>query len=358
MALTERDLGVITDAKVIAATDDLPRSDWLNLRRQGLGGSDAAATLGLSRWTSPYELWLDKTGRQFDDENDGASLAARTGHALEQHVIAEAERHMPEIHVDRAPYMLKHPEHPNLLADVDGIASSDKRRTRGLFEAKTAEVWMAGQWADGVPAYYEAQVAHYLAVTGFQWAVVAVLIGFTRLETYTIERNDEIVGQLVAHELAWWQRHVVEGEPPAVDGSKATTEALKLIEAKAGATTTLAEVTTFDPYEVFEQLAECKRRIAVYEAEAATCKNQLRQAMGEHTELVDDAGRTWATWRSSKDRTVVDVDGALQDAARGLGITVDELLARHTTTKPGPRTLRTDPGVKLAATATADEEAA
>ena len=61
--LTERDIAVITSAPVIARTDELTRAEWLQLRHSGLGGSDAAAVLGLSKWTSSYGLWLNKTGR-------------------------------------------------------------------------------------------------------------------------------------------------------------------------------------------------------------------------------------------------------------------------------------------------------
>lgn len=346
MALTERDVAVVTNAHIIADTAELDRPTWLKYRRQGLGGSDAAATLGLSKWMAPYDLWLDKTGRQVDDDNDGASLAARTGHALEAHVIAETERHLPHVHIDRAPFMLKHPEHPCLLADLDGLAADETRRTRGIFEAKTADGWIANQWADGVPAYYETQVLHYLAVTGLQWALVAVLIGFGRLETYYVERDDEIVDALVAHETAWWERHVLEGEPPAVDGSKATTEALKLIEARAGATTTLAEVQTAP--DLFASLAELRQAQDRIDEQDRLLRNQLRAAMGEHTELVDDQGRTWATWRQGRPKQVVDWPSLAADAANRLAIPLEDFVAEHTTTKPGARTLRTTPGEKLA----------
>lgn len=345
MTLTERDVAVFTNAPAMANTDELTRTEWLALRRNGLGGSDAAAVLGLSKWTSPYTLWLDKTGRTPIEGDDGSTTRLRAGHHLEPFVIDEAQRAMDGLIVNRAPYMLRHPEHPCLFVDVDGFAALQTRRTRGGFEAKTAETMMAGEWADGVPAYYETQVFHSMAVTGLPWWVVAVLIGFGRIETYVVERDDDIIDALTAAEVAWWQRHVIEGEPPAIDGSKATTDALKLIEARAG---TVQVVNPAEVEDLFRQLAHDKAVIDEATASANTVKNQLRSLLDEATELQDDAGRTWATWRQAKPSTVVHHDAAVIDAALALGVTVDELLARHTTTKPGSRTLRTAPGITLA----------
>lgn len=345
MTLTEADMAVITAAPVIADTRDLSRAEWLQLRKAGLGGSDAAAVLGLSRWTSSFNLWLDKTGQAPDDDNSSTRL--RAGNHLESFVIAEAELATPGLHVDHAPYMLAHPDHPILFADIDGAASLDSRRRRGGFEAKTAETTMGHHWSDGVPAYYETQVFHYLAVTGWDWWIVGVLIGFGRLEVHVVERDDEIIEALVAAELAWWQRHIIEGEPPVVDGSRAATEALALIEARAGAVRTLDPDEFADLEELYAQLAHDKAVMADASAGEDLAKNRVRQLMGEHTELADPDGRTWATWRRSKDKTVVDYQAAAERAAFALGVPLAELLDQHTTTKPGPRTLRTAPGLSI-----------
>lgn len=344
MTLTEADMRCITAAPIIARTDELTRPEWLKLRREGLGGSDAAAVLGISKWTSPYTLWLDKTGRLEPDVLDNSTLAARTGTALEAHVIAEAQNAVDGLHIDRAPYMLRHPDHPCLLANTDGLAWLQTRRTRGGAEAKTAEPMIAGQWADGVPAYYETQVYHYMGVTGLDWWIVAVLLGFGRLETYIVERNDEIIDALLAAEVAWWERHVLGDEPPPVDGSKVTTDALSLIEANAGAT------LVADPDELgelYQELAEQTAAAKAAEASVNTAKNRLRQILGDRTELVDPDGRTWATWRQARDATDIDWQAAAAQAAFSLGVPVADLAEPFTTTKPGHRTLRTTPGLNL-----------
>ena len=50
-------------AKILASTENMPYADWLELRKQGIGGSDTSVVCGISRYKSPVELWLDKTGQ-------------------------------------------------------------------------------------------------------------------------------------------------------------------------------------------------------------------------------------------------------------------------------------------------------
>lgn len=342
--LTERDLAVTTSAPIIARTDELTRADWLTLRREGLGGSDAAAVLGLSNWTSSYGLWLDKTGQAPDD--DQSSLAMRRGTYLEPFILAEAMAAEPDLHIDRAPYMMRHPGHSFLLANIDGAAVHSQRLGRGGAEAKNVNPHMAKHWADGVPAYYDAQVHHYMAVTGWTWWVVAADLGGDDLRTYYIERDDDLVEALIAREVEWWQRHIVEGIEPTADGSKATTEALSLIEARAGTALVLDPDEQPEVEDLFRQLAHDKAVADEIDDSMSTAKNRLRQLMGEATELVDVDGNKLATWRPQKDKTATAWKTAAESAAFALGVPLDELAAPHTTTSPGPRVLRVDAGIK------------
>ena len=48
-------------AKILTSTADIPYEDWLEYRKQGIGGSDASIVCDISRYKSPVELWLEKT---------------------------------------------------------------------------------------------------------------------------------------------------------------------------------------------------------------------------------------------------------------------------------------------------------
>ena len=81
------------------------------------------------------------------------------------------------------------------------------------------------------------------------------------------------------------------------------------------------------------------------EAEDAA-KNELRLLMAEASVLTDEADRQWATWRQGKDKTETNWRAVASRAAFALGVPLDEFAAAHTTTKPGPRVLRVDAGLK------------
>ena len=48
-------------AKILVSTEDMPYADWLEYRKQGIGGSDASVVCGINRYKSPVELWMEKT---------------------------------------------------------------------------------------------------------------------------------------------------------------------------------------------------------------------------------------------------------------------------------------------------------
>ena len=50
-------------ANVIANTENLSYAEWLDYRKTGIGGSDAAVVCGISKYKSPVELWMEKTNR-------------------------------------------------------------------------------------------------------------------------------------------------------------------------------------------------------------------------------------------------------------------------------------------------------
>lgn len=58
------------EATVMAITQNMPKNQWLEYRKQGIGGNDVAAVCGLSKYKSPMGLWLEKTG-QVESETAG-----------------------------------------------------------------------------------------------------------------------------------------------------------------------------------------------------------------------------------------------------------------------------------------------
>lgn len=208
---------------VLVSTKDLPREQWLEERRKGIGGSDVAAIAGLSRYKSAVQVWLEKTGQVNDDET--ASESAFWGTVLED-VVAQEFANRTGLKIQRRNAILQHPDYSFMLANLDRIILG-KEHGNGVLEVKTASEYFKDDWTeDQVPDAYMLQLQHYLAVTGFTYGYLAVLIGGNKYRQYPIERDEEIIGNLVQIETEFW-RMVEQGTPPAFDGSDASTELLK-----------------------------------------------------------------------------------------------------------------------------------
>ena len=256
-------------AAILAKTLDMPRDKWLELRRQGIGGSDAAVIMGVSPWTSLMDLWLEKTG-QYVEDIDSESMY--WGRVLED-VIAKEFAIRNKLKIRRVNAILQHPDYPYMIANVDRVIVG---RKEGL-EIKTGHEFSSQHWENGVPAYYYAQVQHYMAVTGFKLWHVAVLIGGNKYEQFVVHRSEDYINELIAAEAEFWKL-VEERTPPPLDGTKASTELVKRLypEAENGKEIELP----FEAFELilqYEQACEQEKQIRMVKDEAA---NRLKDMLG------------------------------------------------------------------------------
>src|ERR1700677_3162917 len=108
------------------------RAAFQAARLTGIGGSDVAAALGLSRWKTPATLWAEKRGL-IEPEDISGNVAVELGTRLED-VIADmyADRHETKVH--RVNQTLRHPTYPFMLAHIDRRIVGERQ---GL-ECKTA----------------------------------------------------------------------------------------------------------------------------------------------------------------------------------------------------------------------------
>lgn len=201
--------------------------EWLQLRKSGIGGSDAGAICGVNPYSSAMQVFRDKTGtevKELDNE------AIRIGHDLEDYV---ARRFMEAtgLKVRKSNFMYRSTEHPFMIADVDRLVVGEDA---GL-ECKTASAYSADKWADGnIPLHYIMQCYHYMAVTGKRtWYIAAVILG--REFTYRkLEWDDVLVSRLTEIETDFWVNHVAKGIMPPPDGSKACDDVLQQYFPTAG----------------------------------------------------------------------------------------------------------------------------
>lgn len=198
----------------------LSNEEWLRLRKQGIGGSDAGAICGVNPYSSQMKVFWDKTTEQVEEQENEA---IRIGHDLEQYV---AERFMEAtgLKVRKSNFMYRSKEYPHMIADVDRLVVGEEA---GL-ECKTASAYNADKWKDGeIPLHYVLQCYHYMAVTGKRtWYIACAIlgIGFTYRK---LTWDDTLIKYLIEVEQDFWNNHVMSGKIPTPDGSKICDEVLE-----------------------------------------------------------------------------------------------------------------------------------
>lgn len=306
----------------LADTRTLDRGQWLEIRKGGIGSSDAAAAVGLNPYKSRLELWLEKTGRTAaNDDHQGMDDPRFWGTLLEPYVAVAYQQKTGQ-KVRKVNAVLRHPTFPFMLANIDRevVGAAEVQ----ILECKTAGEFGSRLWKDGVPEYVQLQVQHQLAVTGKGAADVAVLLCGQKLEMHRIERDEEIISRLVVLETQFWE-YVVTDTPPPADGSESAARALRHLY--QGNDTTLDFTGNAELGSTFDALADLDQEIAAKERDAERLKQTIQQAMGDASKAAFANGVV--TFKRAKDGSRIDT--------KALAVAHPDIAARYTVTTPGSR---------------------
>lgn len=282
-------------AKLIMTVAEMAdEKKWLAARREGIGGSDASVIVGLNRWKSPFQLWLEKTGKAEAEDLSGNEYVY-WGKVLEE-AVANRFCELTGKKVQRRG-LLQMDEYPYIRASVDRMVVGENA---GL-ECKTCNGFSAKEWEDDeVPAAYYVQCQHYMMVTGSERWYIAVLIGGNKFAWKEIPRNDNEIDLLLQAEIDFWHK-VETGIMPEVDGSESCKDALAA-EFRGG---NAEPLTLPDAAEVIIEriraLDDAKKNT---EEDIEHHKNQLRRLMGDYE--LGYAGDYKVTWKTQAGRTTVD----------------------------------------------------
>ena len=272
--------------RVVVKTVGLSREEWLKYRTQGIGGSDVSIIAGINPFRSAHQLWLEKTGQAEPEETE--SEYAYFGTLLEP-VVRREFTHRTGIKVRQKHMLLQSVEYPFMFADLDGVINEDGEPA--IFEAKTASQYKAGLWEEEVPAGYILQVQHYMAVTGAKKTYIAALVGGNHFVCHEVERDEEMIGKIIAMEKYFWEYHVQGGVEPIPDGSKATTEYFDRKFRDSNGTTIVLPEEALTVCEEYERLSgQLKELEVAKDAAANRLKSYLREA---EAGTVGDRKVTW-----------------------------------------------------------------
>lgn len=202
------------------------RQEWLEERKKGIGGSDAATILGLNPYKSNIDLWEEKTGRK-EAEDISEKSYVKYGTNAEEHLRELFKLDFPQYEVSHQENkIIKHPTYPFLFASLDGQLVDKETGELGILEIKTTNILQSMQkekWKDKIPDNYYCQVLHYLNVTGYSFAILKAQLkydydGEIRIETkhYKISRKDveEDIELLEKKEIEFWNEYVEKDKRP------------------------------------------------------------------------------------------------------------------------------------------------
>lgn len=310
----------------LVSTHDMSRDEWLGVRKQGIGSSDAAAAVGLNPYKSPLELWMDKTGRKSPSpvSQDDEESPTYWGTLLEPIVAAHYTKRTGN-RVRKVNAVLQHrdPDKSWMLANIDReiVGVSEVQ----ILECKTAGINGARLWKEGVPEYVQLQVQHQLAVTGKAAADVAVLLGGQQLDIHRIARDGALIEQLIQLEREFW--HYVETDtPPPADGSESADRALRLLyPSDNGQSVDFSQDSRLSA--VFSDFQAIRDKLMALQQVESQLKQTLQEAIGSASGGIFQTGSV--TWKKAKDIVVLDVARLLQEQP--------SLLTQYPLTRTGSR---------------------
>ena len=202
---------------VLVETADLSRDEWLAYRRKGIGGSDASAVLGISPFRTARDLYFDKLNIVTADDG-GNWVAMEMGNLLED-LVARIFAKKTGLRIFQRKVMYQHPRYPWMLADLDYLVEQPDG-TLAILEIKTTNYNARDKWEyngeEIVPAYYEAQGRHYMAVVNLNRVYFCCLYGNSEDEVIIrcIDRDMAYEQELIALEDYFWHDNVLAKNPP------------------------------------------------------------------------------------------------------------------------------------------------
>lgn len=267
---------------------DASQEEWLAVRRTGIGGSDVAGILGMDKHRGPRRVYEEKHGYAVRDNRH-----MRFGRRMEPVIAAEFEDETG-LTTAMPTGTLAHLEHGWARANVDRFVLDEAGNVVAPLECKNRGEWAGREWEEGdeAPEATALQAHWYTAVGGWSHSYAAAVVGGNRLVVFRQERDEELVEELFRYCGEWYQRHVVEGFPPEVDGLKSTTDLLaRLWECKPEE---VAQVDLTVAKDLRAQRAALKAQIKELEEEVRVVENRMRDLTGESGVAMVGQAKAWS----------------------------------------------------------------
>ena len=272
----------------VVDTSNLDEKDWLAYRRTGIGGSDVAAIMGVSPFTTARDLYYDKRGIHPILPDDANWLAKKMGHLLED-LVAEIFTYKTGYKVFKIKKMFRHPLHECMLADVDYFVELPDGK-RGILECKTGNYNTQSKWADGaVPINYEYQGRQYMSVMNLDTVFYACLFGNNENEFVCphIERDMDQEMAMIQQEQYFWEEYVLKGvEPPYTESGDLVLNSIRRHYGEADPDASVVQLSaSLIPH--LEEYLELSKRKSDLAGQVKAMEDQMKRA---YAPVVDELG--------------------------------------------------------------------
>jgi putative phage-type endonuclease len=195
----------------MAETATQDRAEFHALRKEGIGGSDVAAILGLDRYRTPEQVWLEKTGQV--KPIDAMTPDQERGITFEDIAATKFEK-ATGIILNKTPGRHRHPKHKFMLANIDRMVEGRPI----LAEIKCPSLGMFSRIKrEGLPDSWRLQMQHYMEVVAFDYAIIVIFCA-DRMELihFTVERDQQLIDSMIEKESEFWTLVETMTPPPDV----------------------------------------------------------------------------------------------------------------------------------------------
>lgn len=319
--------------------DELTEGEWLARRKEGLGGTDVAAIVGVHPWRSPLDVYAEKLGL-VDPQPTNVNM--RYGSAVEGFVLDEYGRETGQRVIRLGRRMWKHKDIVIWQGTPDGLVVDGP----GV-EAKTVSFSQRSKWgdelgSDDVPQHVRCQVTWYAPLLEREIMDVAVWFSGVEFSMYRVPRETALVEALSEAAQRFWRDHIIAEVPPPLDASKAAEAYLKkMFPANALG----PKAATPEEEILLLQLWNSRMTTKIAKDMEDTLENQVKAIIGEHEGI--ETERIRALWKRTKDGVKVDWEAVVGEIRRQLDVLphdvpftdslLDEIVQQHTAPKPGVR---------------------
>ena len=277
---------------VLVVTDGLPREEWLEYRRKGIGGSDAPAVLGVSPFATARDIYYDKLKIVSYEDPDENWVRKEMGNLLED-LVARIFHVRTGYPIYKIKKMFYHPDHPFMLADIDFFTVLPNGET-AILEIKTTDAQaLDNWWRDGiecVPVNYEIQGRHYMATLDVDHVFFCCFYGNDEYDIVIrhITRDMCYEEELIMLEEDFWQEHVMKKVPPPyVENGELVIKSVKEHYGPADTEAPAIELSLANASSAMRYL-ELQAQKAILNAEVKRVDSEMKLMQGR---IVDEMGK-------------------------------------------------------------------